>query len=56
MKVQLAREIKIQYFLNQPNIVRLYTFFSDEKAIYLIQELCASGQLYDLLRRKRKIP
>lgn len=28
--IQLIREIKIQTFLNQPNIVRLYAFFSDE--------------------------
>lgn len=37
MMTQLCREIKIQSFLNHPNIVKLYTFFSDEKAIYLVQ-------------------
>lgn len=37
MMTQLCREIKIQAFLNHPNIVKLYTFFSDAKAIYLVQ-------------------
>lgn len=53
--VQLVREIKIQSFLNHPNIVKLYTFFADESNIYLVQELCYSGQLYSLLKRKRKL-
>lgn len=33
--VQLVREIKIQSFLNHPNIVKMYTFFSDKTYIYL---------------------
>jgi aurora kinase len=53
--VQLVREIKIQSFLNHPNVVKLYTFFADEAHVYLVQELCYSGQLYTLLKRKRKL-
>lgn len=53
--VQLVREIKIQSFLNHPNVVKLYTFFADEAHVYLVQELCYSGQLYSLLKRKRKL-
>lgn len=53
--IQLIREIKIQKFLNHPNIVKLYTFFSDERYIYLVMELCTSGQLYGFLRKKRKL-
>ena len=53
--VQLVREIKIQSFLNHPNIVKLYTFFADSSHIYLVQELCASGQLYSLLKKRRKL-
>ena len=34
--VQLVREIKIQSFLNHPNIVKMYTFFSDKHYIYLM--------------------
>ena len=56
MTMQLVREIKIQSFLNHPNIVRLYTFFSDIKSIYLVQELCYSGELYSFLKKKKKVP
>ena len=52
--IQMIREIKIQSFLNHPNIVKMYTFFGDTQYVYLILELC-SGELYDLLKRKRKI-
>jgi len=56
MTMQLVREIKIQSYLNHPNIVKLYGFFSDIKSIYLVQELCYSGELYGFLKKKRKIP
>ena len=35
--------------------MKLYTFFSDEKYIYLIMELSYSGQLYGFLKKKRKL-
>lgn len=53
--VQLIREIKIQSYLNHPNIIKLYTFFSDQRYIYLTMELCCSGQLYSFLKKKRKL-
>jgi aurora kinase len=53
--IQLIREIKIQSFLAHPNIVKLYTFFCDLNFIYLLLELCYSGQLYDFLKKKRKL-
>lgn len=54
--VQLVREIKIQSFLTHPNIVKMYAFFSDKTYIYLVLELCFSGQLYGFLKKKRKVP
>jgi len=53
--VQLVREIKIQTFLNHPNIVKMFTFFADKNFIYLVLELCFSGQLYNFLKKKRKV-
>ena len=35
--------------------MKLYSFFSDEKSVYLVQELCYSGQLYSLLKKKRRM-
>lgn len=54
--LQLAREIKIQSFLNHPNIVKLYGWFAEEDQVYLILELCYSGQLYSYLKRWRRVP
>jgi aurora kinase len=52
---QLLRELKIQSFLSHVNLVKLYAFFHDTLNIYLILELCAGGQLYDLFRVKSKL-
>lgn len=52
---QLIREIKIQGYLDHPNIVKLYNFFSDESHIYLALEYCASGDLYSLLKKAKRM-
>lgn len=33
---QLTRELKIQMFLDHPNIIKLYSFFHDKDNIYLL--------------------
>lgn len=52
---QLLREIKIQSFLDHPNIVQLYTFFVDEEYLYLVLEVCLSGNLYIYLKEKGRL-
>lgn len=52
---QLIREIKIQMFLDHPNLVRLYSFFDDSYNIYLLMELGCDGQLYDLMKKRPKL-
>ncbi len=32
----LIQEIKIQFYLNHPNIVRAYGYFSDSENVYLM--------------------
>ena len=48
-----VREIKIQMYLNHPNIVKLYGFFHDSENIYLIMESCLDGQLFKLMKEKK---
>lgn len=36
-------------------MVKLYSFFSDAQNIYLLQELCLSGELQALLKRKHSL-
>lgn len=47
---QLNQEIKIQSDLNHPNVLRLYTWFRNETAIYLVLEYAAGGELYKELK------
>lgn len=51
---QLIREIKIQIFLNHPNIIKLYSFFDDQYRIYLILQLAPDGQLYQYMKDGKK--
>jgi len=51
---QLRREIEIMSNLRHRSIVRLYGVFADEKAVYLILELCCGGEIFSQLREKRK--
>jgi aurora kinase len=41
---QLISEIKIRLFMNHPNMVSLYTCFSDSLNIYLIEEPFPSSE------------
>ncbi|CAG4984809.1 unnamed protein product [Parnassius apollo] len=43
---QVMREIEIQSHLKHPNILRLLTWFHDERRIYLVVEFAAGGELY----------
>ncbi len=35
--------------LDHPNIIKLYEVYEDEYYIYLVQELCRGGELFDLI-------
>ena len=41
MEDQIMSEIKLQLYMNHPNILKLYGFFHDSKNIYLILEYCS---------------
>jgi calcium-dependent protein kinase len=41
--------LKIQSFLDHPNIIKVYGCFDDEKYIYIIMELGCDGQLFDII-------
>lgn len=52
----MISEIKIQLFLSHPNIVALYGIFSDKDNIYLLQEPCLEGQLYQKIKKMKRVP
>ncbi|EGO29881.1 hypothetical protein SERLADRAFT_445649 [Serpula lacrymans var. lacrymans S7.9] len=53
-KTKLYAEIKIHRFLAHPNIVRFQDCFEDDQNVYMTLELCQSGSLMDMLRRRRR--
>ncbi|KAI5122621.1 hypothetical protein M0805_008710 [Coniferiporia weirii] len=53
-KTKLYAEIKIHRSLHHPNIVRFGDCFEDTENVYMTLELCESGSLMDMLRRRRR--
>jgi calcium-dependent protein kinase len=47
--MQLREEIFIMCQLDHPNIVRLEEVYENDREIYLVQELCHGGELFDRL-------
>ncbi|KAF8957807.1 kinase-like domain-containing protein [Flammula alnicola] len=53
-KTKLYAEIKIHRSLEHPNIVNFQECFEDADNVYMTLELCPSGSLMDMLRRRRR--
>jgi aurora kinase len=49
----VAREIKINMFLEHPNIAKLYGCFHDQDHIYLICEYGTDKSLYELIKEPK---
>ena len=43
----INKEINILKNLDHPNIIKVYEFYSSEKYVYIINELCTGGELFD---------
>lgn len=52
IKSQVIREIKIQSFLNHPNIIAMYGSAYDSENIYLLLEPCLDGNLFDSIKNE----
>ena len=49
---RLREEIRIMCELDHPNIVRLKEVYETQSQIYLVQELCSGGDLFDKLENQ----
>jgi len=47
---RIKKEVEIHYQLKHENIAELFSFFEDSSNVYLVQELCDSGELYSYLQ------
>jgi calcium-dependent protein kinase len=52
-RLQLIEEIDIMCQLDHPNIVRLEEIYESNSLIYLVQELCHGGELFDSLDEQK---
>ena len=49
--MQLRREVEIAFHTRHKYLARTYTYFFDDKDVYLVMEPCSNGMLYDELSR-----
>lgn len=52
---QFIRELKIQAFLDHPNIIDVYGFFHDEQYFYTLLELGCDGQLFNIIAQHKNL-
>lgn len=55
MESQIIEEIKLQMFMNYPNIVKLYGFFREDNFLCLILEYAEGKCLFNKLNKKVKV-
>jgi calcium-dependent protein kinase len=55
MYTNFINELTALKTLDHPNIIKLYEVFECENAIYLVQELCDGGELFDYIANKRSL-
>lgn len=52
---QFVMELKINFFANHPNIVKMYGFFCDRLHFYIMMEYMEEGSLYKHIKMQKKI-
>jgi serine/threonine protein kinase len=48
-------EVSALKLLDHPNIIKLYEVYEDENAVYLVQEYCDGGELFDYIANKESL-
>lgn len=49
------KDIEVLRVLDHPNIIKLYEVFQDSEDIYLVQEFCEGGELFDYIVDKSNL-
>ena len=49
---EIVNEILTLKNLNHPNILKIYEFYEDEQAYYIVTDICSGGQLLDEINRR----
>jgi polo-like kinase 1 len=54
-KQKLQSEIRIHKAVSHKNIVQFYHAFENEYNVYILLEVCASSNMYELIRKRKKL-
>jgi aurora kinase len=52
---QFIQELKIQSYLDHPNIVKLYGYFAEKENFYLVMEYMEEGSLFSFIKKSKKL-
>ena len=55
MLEQFINEIKIQLFIDHPNVVKVFGFFDDSTHFYIIMEYMEGGSLFNLIKKQKQL-
>jgi aurora kinase len=53
-KPYFRRELEVMYKIHHPNVVKLFGHFEDKKYCYFLMEYITKGNVYSLLKNKKK--
>ncbi|XP_044068207.1 NUAK family SNF1-like kinase 1 [Siniperca chuatsi] len=55
-RIHIQREIEITSSLKHPNIIRFHEVFESRDKIVIVMEYASSGELYDYIQERRRLP
>ena len=53
--LEILNEIDALKHIDHPNVVKIFEFYNSEDAYYLITEYCGGGELFKVIREKKKL-
>lgn len=55
MMQQFIQEIKINMYLDHPNVTKTYGFFQDKIYFYILMQYMEQGSLYRIIKLNKRI-
>lgn len=49
----LLKDVDILKTLDHPNIIKVYEYFQDESAVYIVTDLCSGGELFEHIIKEK---
>jgi len=49
----LLKDVEILKTLDHPNIIKVYEYFQDDAAIYIVTDLCSGGELFEHILKEK---